>query len=46
MEEQESKIKCACGCVSHCGHSCTDCENCPDCECVKCLDLDQARGNN
>ena len=46
MEEQESKIKCSCGCPNHCGNSCTDCENCPDCECIKCLELDQARGNN
>jgi len=30
-------MKCKyCGCVSHCGMSCTNCWNCPDCHCHDC----------
>ena len=31
-----TNTKCPCGCPSHCGHSCLDCDNCTDCECKTC----------
>ena len=29
--------KCKCGCLSHCGHSCTECDGCTECECSECI---------
>lgn len=39
------KTNCSCGCASHCGHSCLECDSCTECDCPECR-AEQEKGSS